>query len=120
MEVATAGCVQEGDHLAKVAETGGLLLRVSTQCPKVDKDAFKDVMKYKSFNTINLWVDLVALKAIFARSEGTILLGGIPRPWTLATRSPPQSCSWRHRLGAAISCFEVDRAACLIGNLVCR
>ena len=67
-------CVQEGDHLAKEAKTGGLLLRVSTQCLKEDKDPFKVVMKYKSFNTNNFWVDLVALKAIFAKSEGTILL----------------------------------------------
>merc|ERR1719356_351053 len=65
---------KKGGHLAKDKATGGLLLRESAQCPDEDEKAFQDVSKYKYFNTNNLWVDLVALKAIFDKHGGSIPL----------------------------------------------
>lgn len=64
MEVAArTDADKKGGHLAKDKKSGGLLLRESAQCPDEDEKAFQDVGKYKYFNTNNLWVDLVALKA---------------------------------------------------------
>merc|ERR1719323_234643 len=70
MEVATrTDADKKGGHLAKDAKTGGLLLRESAQCPDADEKEFQNVSKYKFFNTNNLWVDLVALKAIFDKND---------------------------------------------------
>ena len=58
-----------GGHLARSAETGGLLLRESAQCPEEDEARFADVNRHRFFNTNNLWIDLEALKRAFTRIE---------------------------------------------------
>merc|ERR1719216_161952 len=75
MEVATrTDADKKGGHLAKDADTGGLLLRESAQCPKADEKEFQNVGKYKFFNTNNLWVDLEALKGQFEKYKGALPL----------------------------------------------
>merc|ERR1719420_124872 len=64
MEVAVrTDADKKGGHLAMDKATEGLLLRESAQCPKEDEAAFQDTTRYAYFNTNNLWVDVVKLKA---------------------------------------------------------
>ena len=80
MEVANrTDADKKGGHLA--TKRGGLLLRESAQCPEKDEAAFQDVTKHKFFNTNNLWVDLEALKAAYAKFGGAL-------PLPVRTRAP--------------------------------
>merc|ERR1719210_822848 len=109
MEVATrTEADKKGGHLAKDAETGGLLLRESAQCPEEDSDAFQDTSKYKFFNTNNLWVDLVALKGIFEKNGGTIPLPVMQNAKTVDPRDKKSTAvlQLETAMGAAIGCFE--------------
>merc|ERR1719229_1356448 len=109
MEVATrTDADKKGGHLAKDNKTGGLLLRESAQCPEEDEKAFQDVGKYKFFNTNNLWVDLVALKAIFDKHGGAIPLPVMKNPKTVDPREKSSTpvLQLETAMGAAISCFE--------------
>merc|ERR1740129_1882444 len=109
MEVATrTDADKKGGHLAKDAATGGLLLRESAQCPDEDEKAFQDTSKYKFFNTNNLWVDLVALKAIFDKNGGAIPLPVMQNAKTVDPRDKKSLpvLQLETAMGAAISCFE--------------
>jgi len=109
MEVATrTDADKKGGHLAKNLKTGGLLLRESAQCPDEDEKAFQDVSKYKFFNTNNLWVDLVALKAIFEKNGGAIPLPVMKNAKTVDPRDKKSTpvLQLETAMGAAISCFE--------------
>merc|ERR1719492_664130 len=109
MEVATrTDADKKGGHLAKDAKTGGLLLRESAQCPEEDEKAFQDVTKYTYFNTNNLWVDLVALKAIFEKNGGSIPLPVMKNSKTVDPRDNKSTkvLQLETAMGAAISCFE--------------
>jgi len=109
MEVATrTDADKKGGHLARDVKTGGLLLRESAQCPDEDEKAFQDVSKYKFFNTNNLWVDLVALKAIFDKNGGSIPLPVMMNSKTVDPRDKESTkvLQLETAMGAAISCFE--------------
>jgi len=109
MEVATrTDADKKGGHLAKDSKTGGLLLRESAQCPEEDEKAFQDVTKYKFFNTNNLWVDLVALKAIFEKNGGSIPLPVMKNSKTVDPRDKKSTpvLQLETAMGAAIGCFE--------------
>merc|ERR1719469_972751 len=109
MEVAArTDADKKGGHLAKDAKTGGLLLRESAQCPEEDEKAFQDVSKYKFFNTNNLWVDLVALKAIFEKHGGSIPMPVMKNSKTVDPRDKKSTAvlQLETAMGAAISCFE--------------
>merc|ERR1719215_892055 len=109
MEVATrTDADKKGGHLAKDVASGGLLLRESAQCPEEDEKAFQDVSKYKFFNTNNLWVDLVALKRIFEKHDGSIPLPVMKNAKTVDPRDKKSTpvLQLETAMGAAISCFE--------------
>merc|ERR1719220_219192 len=109
MEVATrTDADKKGGHLAKDNASGGLLLRESAQCPDEDEKAFQDVSKYKFFNTNNLWVDLVALKAIFDKNGGSIPLPVMKNAKTVDPRDKKSTAvlQLETAMGAAIECFE--------------
>lgn len=109
MEVATrTDADKKGGHLARDNKTGGLLLRESAQCPEEDEKAFQDVTKYKFFNTNNLWIDLVALKAIFEKNNGFIPLPVMKNAKTVDPRDKKSTpvLQLETAMGAAISCFE--------------
>merc|ERR1712127_841238 len=109
MEVATrTDADKKGGPLAKDSKTGGLLLRESAQCPEEDEKAFQDVSKYKFFNTNNLWVDLVALKAIFEKNGGSIPLPVMKNSKTVDPRDKKSTpvLQLETAMGAAIGCFE--------------
>merc|ERR1719362_180842 len=109
MEVATrTDADKKGGHLAKDAATGSLLLRESAQCPESDEKAFQDTSKYKFFNTNNLWVDLVALKAQFKANDGTLPLPVMKNAKTVDPRDKESTkvLQLETAMGAAIQCFD--------------
>merc|ERR1719262_1804331 len=99
---------RKGGHLAKMKEGGGLTLRESAQCPKEDEAAFQDTSKYTYFNTNNLWVDLVKLKALFEKHGGALPLPVMVNDKTVDPRlkSSTKVIQLETAMGAAISCFE--------------
>merc|ERR1719162_70283 len=109
MEVAVrTDADKKGGHLAMDAKKGGLLLRESAQCPEEDEKAFQDVSKYQFFNTNNLWIDLVALDAIFKKNNGSIPMPVMKNAKTVDPRDKKSTpvLQLETAMGAAISCFE--------------
>jgi len=96
----------KGGHLARRRD-GRLILREAAQCPKGEIDAFRDIRRYRYFNTNNIWIRLEEIRRLVAR-HGVIDLPLILNPKTLDPRdsgSPPVfqvECA----MGAAISLFE--------------
>merc|ERR1712194_990626 len=116
MEVAArTDADKKGGHLAKDNATGGLLLRESAQCPEEDEKAFQDTAKYKYFNTNNLWVDLVALKAAFDKNAGTLPLPVMKNAKTVDPRKKESTkvVQLETAMGAAISSFSGATAICV-------
>lgn len=103
---------KKGGHLAVMKETGGLTLRESAQCPKEDEKAFQDTSKYAYFNTNNLWVDLVKLKALFDESGGALPLPVMKNDKTVDPRDKKSTkvIQLETAMGAAISCFKGAQA----------
>jgi len=109
MEVAVrTDADKKGGHLATVKKSGGLTLRESAQCPDEDEKAFQDTSKYGYFNTNNLWVDLVKLKALFESAGGAIPLPVMKNDKTVDPRDKKSTkvIQLETAMGAAISCFE--------------
>jgi UDP-N-acetylglucosamine pyrophosphorylase len=107
MEVAArTDADKKGGHLAK--DGAGLLLRESAQCPDDDEKEFQNVDKYKFFNTNNLWVDLVALKAAFDKFGGSLPLPVMKNDKTVDPRDKKSTkvVQLETAMGAAISCFD--------------
>merc|ERR1712226_1049676 len=99
---------KKGGHLATKKSDGGLTLRESAQCPKDDEKAFQDTSKYRYFNTNNLWVDLVKLKAAFDKQGGSLPLPVMVNDKTVDPRDKKSTkvVQLETAMGAAISCFE--------------
>mmetsp|Transcript_43995 Transcript_43995/g.79072 ORF Transcript_43995/g.79072 Transcript_43995/m.79072 type:complete len:957 (-) Transcript_43995:117-2987(-) len=99
---------KKGGHLAMDKKTKGLLLRESAQCPDADEKEFQNVSKYKFFNTNNLWVDLVALKAQFKKHDGALPLPVMKNAKTVDPRDKESTkvLQLETAMGAAIQCFE--------------
>lgn len=96
----------KGGHLAR-ARGGGLLLRESAQCPEAELDAFRDIERYRYFNTNNLWVNLDYLKRLIAEKKG-VRLPMILNPKHLDPRDEqsPAVFQVETAMGAAISLFD--------------
>ncbi len=103
----------KGGHLAR-HKNGRLILRESAQCPEDEMDAFKDIERYRFFNTNNLWVNLKYLKDLIER-EKTIRLPMILNPKTLDPRdkNSPPVYQVETAMGAAISLFDGAAAVCV-------
>jgi len=96
----------KGGHLAR-HEKGYLLLRELAQCPKEDIDAFKDIRRYRYFNTNNLWLNLKHLEKLI-RAGKPIHLPIILNTKTLDPRDPqsPPVIQIETAMGSAISLFK--------------
>jgi UTP--glucose-1-phosphate uridylyltransferase len=96
----------KGGHLAR-ARSGGLLLRESAQCPEAELDAFRDIERYRFFNTNNLWVNLTYLKTLITE-KGGVRLPMILNPKHLDPRDAgsPRVFQVETAMGAAISLFQ--------------
>lgn len=119
MEVtARTAADRKGGHLAVDANSGGLLLRESAQCPAEDSDSFQDINRHRYFNTNNLWIRLDALKAALEAQGGFLPLAVICNEKTVDPRDKNSTrvIQLEIAMGAAISCFkgamaiEVSRA----------
>jgi len=96
----------KGGHLARRLD-GQLVLREAAQCPIQELDAFRDIGRYRYFNTNSLWIDLPFLQALVDR-EKVVRLPIIVNPKTLDPRdkSSPPVYQIETAMGAAISLFE--------------
>ncbi|MCS7038277.1 MAG: UTP--glucose-1-phosphate uridylyltransferase [Anaerolineae bacterium] len=97
---------RKGGHLARRRE-GGLILREAAQCPPEDEAAFQDITRHRYFNTNNLWLDLRALAARLAATEGALDLPLIRnrKPIDPRDRSSPAVYQLETAMGAAIAAF---------------
>ena len=98
---------KKGGHLAVRKRDGQFLLRESAQCLKEDEGSFQNIELHRYFNTNNLWIDLVALKAALEANEGLIPLPPIMNKKTVDPRdgSSPMVVQVETAMGAAIECF---------------
>jgi len=96
----------KGGHIARHIN-GRLILRESAQCPQDEMDAFKDIKRYRFFNTNNIWLNLKALEALIKKHH-TINLPIIKNQKTLDPRdkNTPKVFQVETAMGAAISLFE--------------
>jgi len=96
----------KGGHLARHA-SGRLILRESAQCPQDETDAFRNITRYRYFNTNNIWINLEFLKRLI-ESRGTIPLPMILNKKTLDPRDPksPEIYQIETAMGSAVSLFE--------------
>ncbi|MEA1946863.1 MAG: UTP--glucose-1-phosphate uridylyltransferase [Thermodesulfobacteriota bacterium] len=96
----------KGGHIARHIN-GRLILRESAQCPQDEMDAFKDIKRYRFFNTNNIWINLKALEELI-KKHNTIDLPIIKNQKTLDPRNEntPKVFQVETAMGAAISLFE--------------
>lgn len=98
---------RKGGHLAVRKADGNLILRELAQTPPEDEAQFMDADRHRYFNTNNLWVDLVAVRALMAE-RGTHL--GLPLIRNRKTVDPADPASppvyqLESAMGAAIEVF---------------
>ncbi|MBW2238623.1 MAG: UTP--glucose-1-phosphate uridylyltransferase [Deltaproteobacteria bacterium] len=96
----------KGGHVAR-HQDGRLTLRESAQCPKNELSAFRDIKRYRFFNTNNIWVNLETLARLLDK-QGIITLPLIRNPKTLDPRDEksPKVYQIETAMGAAVSLFE--------------
>ncbi|MDD2389772.1 MAG: UTP--glucose-1-phosphate uridylyltransferase [Desulfobacterales bacterium] len=96
----------KGGHLAR-HRNGRLLLRESAQCPDEEIEAFKNICRYRFFNTNNIWINLQFLKQL-TQTRQTIELPMIVNPKTIDPRdmNSPKVFQIETAMGSAISLFE--------------
>ncbi|RZB31635.1 MAG: UTP--glucose-1-phosphate uridylyltransferase [Desulfobacteraceae bacterium Eth-SRB2] len=96
----------KGGHIARHIN-GRLILRESAQCPQDEMDAFKDIKRYRFFNTNNIWLNLKVLEALIKKHH-TINLPIIKNQKTIDPRdeNTPKVFQVETAMGAAISLFE--------------
>lgn len=100
----------KGGHIAR-HKNGNLILREAAQCPEDELDAFRDISRYRYFNTNNIWINLPVLKEII-EEYAIIRLPMILNPKTLDPRdeSSPKVYHVETAMGAALSLFENTQA----------
>ncbi|MBW2568130.1 MAG: UTP--glucose-1-phosphate uridylyltransferase [Deltaproteobacteria bacterium] len=103
----------KGGHIAR-HKNGNLILREAAQCPKDELDAFRDISRYRYFNTNNIWINLHFLLDLINKF-GTIRLPMILNPKTLdpVDASTPEVYQVETAMGSAISLFEGATAICV-------
>ena len=96
----------KGGHIAR-HRSGRLILRESAQCPAEEMAAFRDIRRYRFFNTNSIWVNLESLAALI-RQKGRVTLPIILNPKTLDPRDPqsPPVYQIETAMGAAIGLFD--------------
>ena len=102
---------RKGGHLARRRD-GRLVLRESAQCPTDALDAFQDIRRHRYFNANTLWVNLVTLRDVLARTEGVLGLPMIANEKPIDPNDPSSEkvLQLETAMGAAISVFEGARA----------
>ena len=100
----------KGGHLAR-HKNGSLVLREIAQCPKNEIAVFQDIMRYRYFNTNNLWINLKFLKSLF-ETNGHLYLPIIINPKTVDPKNTdsPKVYQIETAMGSAISLFQGSTA----------
>jgi len=109
MEVADrTSADRKGGHLARRRSDGQLILRESAQCPPEDTASFQNVYRYKYFNTNNLWLNLLALKAAMEKHGEILPLPMIRNAKTVDPRDPTSTPVYQLEtaMGSAIAVFN--------------
>ena len=98
----------KGGHLARLRNTGDLVLREIAQCPKKEIEEFQDITKYRFFNTNNIWINLLFLREKFGKSNNLLRLPIIVNPKKIDPRddSSDEVYQIETAMGAAISVFK--------------
>ena len=98
----------KGGHLARLRQTGSLVLREIAQCPEEEIDEFQDVNVYRFFNTNNIWVNLLFLKEILKKDSTHLALPIIINPKRIdpVDDSSPEVYQIETAMGSAISVFR--------------
>jgi len=96
----------KGGHIARHIN-GRLILRESAQCPQDEIEEFKDIKRYRFFNTNNIWINLKALEKLI-KKHNTINLPIIKNQKTIDPRdeNTPKVFQVETAMGAATSLFE--------------
>ncbi len=112
MEVAARTAAdRKGGHLAQNAQQG-LILREVAQCPPEELADFQDIARYRYFNTNNLWINLLALKAMLTEKAGVL---GLPlirneKPVDPTKPDSPPVYQLETAMGHAIALFDDAQA----------
>ncbi len=98
----------KGGHLARLRQTGGLILREIAQCPEEETEEFQDINVYRYFNTNNIWVNLLFLKEQLKKAGNILKLPVIINPKKIDPRDDlsPEVYQIETAMGSAISVFE--------------
>ena len=98
---------RKGGHIARRRADGRLVLRETAQTPEGEEDSFRDFRRWRFYNTNNLWIDLRALEATLADTDGVLELPLIITRKTVDPRDPasPAIVQLESAMGAAISSF---------------
>jgi UTP--glucose-1-phosphate uridylyltransferase len=96
---------RKGGHIARLADSGQLVLREAAQCPAESIDSFMDTDRHRFFNTNNLWIRLDALRDMWDR--GALELPMIRNTKKLDARDAgsPDVIQLESAMGSAISVF---------------
>jgi UTP--glucose-1-phosphate uridylyltransferase len=99
---------RKGGHLARLRESGGLVLRESAQTHRVDVGAFQNVARHRYFNCNSLWLDLRVLAKVMADRKNVL---GLPLIINRKTVDPGDPASvevvqLETAMSAAVGVFE--------------
>ena len=109
---------RKGGHLALRVADGRTVLRESAQTYPEDAAAFADIERHRFFNSNNIWLNLEALAAMLAGTNGVLGLPLIRNVKNVDPTDPssPEVIQIETAMGAAIGVFddaaaiEVDRS----------
>lgn len=101
----------KGGHLARRPD-GRLILRESAQCPPEEENEFQDHVRFRYFNTNNLWINLRRLEQLLNEHDGVMPLPLIrnEKPVDPSNPSTPRVYQLETAMGAAIAVFEGAQA----------
>jgi UTP--glucose-1-phosphate uridylyltransferase len=102
---------RKGGHIARRAD-GRLVLRERAQTPPGEAASFRDVARWRHYNTNNVWIDLRALAGLQAATGGVLELPLIVNPKTVdpGDAATPAVVQLETAMGGAVGAFDGARA----------
>ena len=103
---------RKGGHLAVRKADGRIILRETAQTSSEDQAALQDLGRHRYCSSNNIWLDLVALDARLARTDGVLELPLIRNVKTVdpIDATSPRVIQAESAMGAAIECFAGARS----------
>jgi UTP--glucose-1-phosphate uridylyltransferase len=102
---------RKGGHLAQRPD-GQLLLRESSQCPPHESELFQDILRYRYFNTNNLWLHLPSLQQLLSLHNNLLDLPLIrnEKPIDPIQPTSPRVYQLETAMGSALALFAGAQA----------